>query len=65
MNRNRTGHIKPPGDALETEKNVCMYEYDCNEVLFVTHSSDLPLLQGAGTRVIVISVGTGHLRLLT
>lgn len=30
-----------------------------------THSSDLPLLQEAGTGVSVISVGTGHLGLLT
>lgn len=31
----------------------------------VTHSSNLPLLQGAVTGIRVISVGTGHLRLLT
>lgn len=31
----------------------------------VAHRSDLPLLQGAGAGIGVISVGTGHLRLLT
>lgn len=37
----------------------------CQKLLVgLTHSSDLPLLQEAGTGVCVISVGTGHLGLL-
>lgn len=47
-------------------KPLSTYQLEANAVFTgVTHGSDLPLLQGAVTGICVISVGTGHLRLLT